>query len=58
MSPTASLTPRTSSTSSRSCSPDPDLAEGLAREARAFFDRHLHYRALGDYYLATCVERL
>jgi glycosyltransferase involved in cell wall biosynthesis len=37
---------------------DPDLADGLAREARAFFDRHLHYRALGDYYLATCVEHL
>jgi hypothetical protein len=37
---------------------DPGRADALAREARAFFDRHLHYRALGDYYLATCIEHL
>jgi glycosyltransferase involved in cell wall biosynthesis len=36
----------------------PGRAEELARNARAFFDRHLDYRQLSRYYLETCLERL
>jgi Glycosyl transferases group 1 len=37
---------------------EPARADRLAREARMFFDRHLDYRQLARYYLATALERL
>jgi hypothetical protein len=35
-----------------------DETEGLARNAREYFDRFLHRDQLADYYLHTCLQRL
>jgi Glycosyl transferases group 1 len=37
---------------------EPAQADRLAREARNFFDQHLHYQRLAGHYLTTCLARL